>query len=168
MPSLRRGGPLFSREAGASSREISAAGRGGRSKRAAAVSAGEGERRGGGVQRCARGSRTALPAAARLRSLASPMAEGGAMGASAAGSAASPCSRPVSAGHGCASLCRLADGAPRPVLPVLQLLAPRWGWGLLWGAERNKNKTNGGVLQQGSRACLTCLLVLSLSSPRPV
>lgn len=120
------------------------------------------------MQRCARGSRTALPAAARLRPLASLMAEGGAMGASAAGSAASPCSRPVSAGHGCASLCRLADGAPRPVLPVLRLLAPRWGWGLLWGAERNKNKTNGGVLQQGSRACLTCLLVLSLFSPRPV
>ena len=50
VPSLRQ---FFSREMGASSREISAAGRGGRSKRGSGGECGlEGERRAGGLLRC--------------------------------------------------------------------------------------------------------------------
>ena len=134
----------------------------GDSSGAAAVSAGW--RGSGGEAACSAvpgESRTALPAAARLRRLASPVAERGAMGASGAGSAASPCS----------ALPRSAVSRTEPLaplLPVLRLPAPRWGPGLLRGAERSKNKTNGGVLQQGNRACLICLLVLSLFSLRPV
>lgn len=181
VPSLRQ---FFSREMGASSREISAAGRGGRSKRGSGGECGlEGERRAGGLLRCV--LCRAVPGdpspqcPLQPTSAARPHSRLNAALWERGGRAVPPVPRPRAparwaqdagpgvkhgtARHGrallplcSALLCCLAAGtsrAARPV-PVLRLLAPSWGRGLLCGADPNKTRTKSGVLQQGDGAFL--------------
>lgn len=181
VPSLRQ---FFSREMGASSREISAAGRGGRSKRGSGGECGlEGERREGGLLRCvlchAVPGDPSPQCPLQPTSAARPHSRLNAALWERGGRAVPPVPRPRAparwaqdagpgvkhgtARHGrallplcSALLCCLAAGtsrAARPV-PVLRLLAPSWGRGLLCGADPNKTRTKSGVLQQGDGAFL--------------